>query len=579
MKEWWPRVVIVLLMVLVVGVPFLLRPAGETDAMPMGGDGNTGENVGGRLVILSPHNEQIRFELSRGFNRYRVDQGLVPITFDWRSSGGTTDLRKQIISEFESQARQAIDDGTPIGGIGYDLFFGGGEYDHNKVAKGVTQSDTYAGHPDADQIARWEGIGVAVELIEHDGKKTHTRSIAFPISVSPELDASLIALVFPSATIAGERLYHPEFRWVGTALSNFGIAYNRDVLSMLNLPEPTTWADLADGRYQGWLALADPGHSGSIAATYNAILRRLGWADGWSLLRRTFANARYFSAGATKVPTDVSAGEAAAGMCIDFYGRFQAQSVGNVGRVGENVGGGRMGYVDPVHMTATTADPISLLHGAPSRELAVEFISWMLSKRGQRLWQQRLDLPADQHGPARFELRRLPVRRDLYTAEEMADWADQVDPFTDIAAPFAPGMPDMFGPIATVAHAMAINQHEALRDAWAAIQRQPADSATRAAMVALFDAMPAELTLTWPDADMAAHWQTYINDKEHPRYQATTDHLTQFVNSVTGRWRDIDELTGTNRTALLGRDQRLADTLAWTAFFRENYRQIMALGQ
>src|SRR5690606_9298033 len=97
-------------------------------------------------------------------------------------------------------------------------------------------------------------------------------------------------------------------------------------------------------------------------------------------MRRIYANARYFTASAGKVPVDVSAGEAAAGMCIDFFGRYQAGAIG----------GDRVGYVDPAFMTAVTADPISILRGAPNETIAHEFVRWLITPPAQRLWQARL---------------------------------------------------------------------------------------------------------------------------------------------------------------------------------------------
>ena len=45
------------------------------------------------------------------------------------------------------------------------------------------------------------------------------------------------------------------------------------------------------------------------------------------LLMRIGANSRYFTDASTKIAIDVAAGEAAAGMTIDFYGRFQSEVV------------------------------------------------------------------------------------------------------------------------------------------------------------------------------------------------------------------------------------------------------------
>ena len=47
---------------------------------------------------------------------------------------------------------------------------------------------------------------------------------------------------------------------------------------------------------------------------------RLGWTRGLQLIQRISANSRYFTDSATKIPLEVAQGDAACGMCIDFYG-------------------------------------------------------------------------------------------------------------------------------------------------------------------------------------------------------------------------------------------------------------------
>ncbi|MEM1107225.1 MAG: extracellular solute-binding protein [Planctomycetota bacterium] len=525
MRENLAKVVIVGLMLVVVGVPFVLRP---DDAAGTLSEANA---PAARLIVYTPHNEQIRFEMAHSFNASRSAEGLPPVKFDWRASGGTTDLRKTILAQFESKAK----DGREDEGIGADLFFGGGEYDHNKLAAGFT--------------------------VERDGSKEQIL-----VAVPADLPDGLLDEVFPSPAIGGERLMHPDRLWIGTALSSFGIVYNRDLLVILDVDEPTTWADLADPAYQNWIALADPGHSGSIGATFNTVLKRTGWTEGWSMLRRVFANARYFASSASKVPVDVSSGEAAAGMCIDFYGRTQAGAVAAAGWSGDTKGqsSSRVGYADPVvngkSMTATTADPITLLRGAPHRATAEQFIAWTLSKDSQRLWQAEL---GSAKGPKRYELRRQPIRADLFTPEEKTTWTDpQVDPFPT-AVPIMAGMPDFFSAVSPVSKAMAIDVHQDLIAAWRAILRTPDGHPDKAEMLRLFDLMPPELTLTWPDEALAKDWRSAVEDINHPRHQEAATVLADFMASFRGR----DD------------EQKLKDKLAWTLFFRDNYRQIARMGQ
>ncbi len=552
MNDWTGRILILALLALIVGVPFALRPAEsddsgavqEKDAKPQAVKDNEDSKDRPHLVVLSPHNEQIRFEMGAAFNRWRARQGKPAVHFDWRSSGGTSDLRKQLIAAYEAEAKSAIEENRPVSHVGYDLFFGGGDFEHNLIAGERTVK--VPGKDPAD--------------------KTGERSIKFTISIPIEFPPGALEEIFPTPDIAGARLYHPEKRWVGVVLSSFGIVYNRVVLEHLHLPEPTTWTDLTDPRYRGQIALADPANSGSITEAYNAILMRLGWDEGWRVLRRCFANSRYFANVSTKVPIDVSVGETAAGMCIDFYGRFQAGAVELLppGAVAVRTGagtGGRVGYIDPPGMTKLNSDPVSILRGAPNQALANEFVLWLLSKDAQVLWQRKLGV---QGGPMRYELRRQPIRRDLYSdAEERKSWTDDVRPF-EIARPFPKGMPDFYGSIATISHALAIDVHDELVEAWKAIHRVE-DESKRADLLRKFDAMPHELTI----ARLPEDWLSVLNNPSDARHAEVAKLMKDFVSGLTARWK------ADPKKPEFGPDQLIRDRQRWTEMFRQNYREIV----
>jgi ABC-type Fe3+ transport system substrate-binding protein len=219
---------------------------------------------------------------------------------------------------------------------------------------------------------------------------------------------------------------------------------------------PEQWDDLADPAWFGTLGLADPTKSGSIAKAFETIVQvecrkavvaagfgalageyeariaaaRLpagemppgvpaeyqqavaaGWEAGLRLIQRLAANARYFTDSASKVVLDVGAGNAAAGLCIDFYGRFEAD-VSNGGRPD-----GAMAYATPRGGSAVSADPISLLRGAPHRETARRFIEFVLGEEGQKLWCYRVGTPG---GPQKYALQRFPIRRDFYPSDNPA---------------------------------------------------------------------------------------------------------------------------------------------------------------
>lgn len=532
MREHLSKIIIIGLLVAIVGVPILLRPAG--------GAADASEDSP-RLVIYTPHNEQIRHEIEHAFNDYRVANNLPAVVFDWRTPGGTSDIRKSILSQYN--ALVGTEDGLDKG-IGVDLFFGGGEYDHGKIAGGL-------------------------EIKDDQDNKTYQR-----IVIDPQIDPALFREVFPQPRLGGERLYREYtfiedgeettiLGWTGVTLSSFGIVYNNDTIRMLGIDAPTTWADLTDPKLRGWVALADPGHSGSISATFETILRREGWNEGWRTLRMAFANARYFATSSDRVPVDVSRGDAAVGMCIDFYGRYQAGAVGD----------GRVSYVDPVvdgqSMTATTADPITLLRGAPSAPLARDFIAWLLMPDAQSLWQRAKSNTDDGLvRPDKYELRRQPIRADLYTDASRASWVDrELDPLAT-AVPFPEGTPSYFALVAPVTKAMAIDVHGDLVRAWEVLNRAKAQNHPNAKhMEKLFFAVPPQLQLEWDDKELARDWRAIHYNPDHPRHGEVVDKLKAFAEQLAPLTdRDDPEVAEANR-------------IRWRAFFQRNYREIVELGR
>src|SRR5215469_9721871 len=104
------------------------------------------------LVIISPHNETIRFEFSRAFADYYRRKTGRTVHLDWRLPGGTIEIIRYLDSEFEAAFRSywSKDLGRPWTrevlegfanprvradiGCGIDLLFGGGSYDFINLA-------------------------------------------------------------------------------------------------------------------------------------------------------------------------------------------------------------------------------------------------------------------------------------------------------------------------------------------------------------------------------------------------------------------------------------------------------------
>lgn len=424
------------LLAVIVALPMVMRRETATTSNRKADD---------HLVILTPHNESIRQEFGEAFATYWKQTRGRSIHVDWRTPGGTSEIRMVLDAGFKAAEE------TGREGIGVDMFFGGGEPDFSGQAKKnrFLPLRVFQSHP---------------EWFSKDG----------PI---PE-------------TFTGEKFYPADHMWVGTCMSQFGICFNPDFLNRLRLPSPASWHDLGDAGYCGTLALADPTKSGSVARAFELlvqgeILREIkarpddkdaaiaaGWTAGLQLIQRMSANARYFTDSASKIPLDVGQGNAAAGMCIDFYGRSFAEELTSAD------GKPRVVWIAPVGGTTLSADPIAVLKGAPNEEVAQGFVEFCLTPEAQALWFSK---PGTLHGPKERALHRTPIRKDAYTPENLANSTmPEVHPYED------PGnftyqkelTGAAFNTLRQLVKVMCIDSHEEMKASWQAIKDagMPADA-------------------------------------------------------------------------------------------------------
>ena len=417
---------ILLLLVAVIAAPILMRRSSDLADSGQGQD---------RLVIITPHNETIRSEFGEAFARHWKDKTGRTLNIDWRIPGGTSDIRRVLDSSFKA----ADDLGSP--GVGIDIFFGGGEPDFKLQAeKGrFVELEVFTRHPE------W-----------------------FSDEVIP-------------ARFTGESYYDKDHKWVGTCLSQMGICYNVNSVARLRVPVPRCWSDLGDPGYAGYIALADPTKSSSVGRAFEMMIqeqmqaviaekgdtpesREEGWRNGLNLLQRLAANARYFTDSASKVPHDVAQGSAAAGTCIDFYGRTYEEKRKKAD------GTSRIRWTAPVGGTSLSVDPIAVFRGGPRGDIAQEFVIFCLSPAGQLLWNVRAGLPG---GPSQTSPRRLPVRKDLYTTEHLASFADADALPYERSAGFEYKREltgSAFSAMAQIFRAMCIDPHDEMKAGWKAMR-------------------------------------------------------------------------------------------------------------
>lgn len=466
---------ILLAITLVIALPFLFRKQNQTVI-----------NTDDTLIIITPHDEGIRHEFEVAFAAHYQETTGRTIDIDWRVIGGTSEIIRYIQSTYTNNFRNYWESelGQRWSAEVQNSFM------NRRMALDASPEDDTAGEA-AKRAFLASNVTSGIDILFGGGSYDFIQQ-ANAGTLVPFADADQLTEILPAASVplrfSGEPFYDEEARWAGAVLSQFGIIYNLHSLERIGIEGvPSSWEDLTDPRYIGELAISDPIQSGSSTKAFEMIVQeqmlkrvgdagpslneaeeleqvKLGWNDSMQVIQRISANARYFTDSSKKPSIDVSAGECAAGMSIDFYGRFQAETIEN------RTGSDRFGYLTPVGGSTVSVDPIAILRGAPNEAIAKQFIRFVLSERGQKLWNWK---PGTPEGTETYALRRSPMLRQLYDPQYHDFRSDPTnDPYTEAGSfvyhPEWTGR--LFSPLRFIIKTAFIDPHEELVQAWSAIQ-------------------------------------------------------------------------------------------------------------
>jgi ABC-type Fe3+ transport system substrate-binding protein len=476
------------------------------------------------LVIITPHNEATRYEFSKAFDAWYFKKNGQHVHIDWRMPGGTSEISRYLNSEyvaafqyywthdlhrawnstaqgafdnakapkddsFAGEARKAFLDSNV--GCGIDLFFGGGSFDFmaQAAAGHLVDSGVIARHPEVfnekvipqnvggepywDPQGRWVGACLAafgicyntdvLALLKIDHPPLEWVDLADPgysgqLALANPTQSGSVAKAF-EMLIQQQMLHVPDFKIVNFAEKWFsdehGFARDVSEITVEYLKTGRQETVVVGGNLKPAVKLGD--------TSPEAVKVRIGWLRAMQLIQRIAANGRYFTDSGTKVPFDVEAGNAAAGMCIDFYGRFESESVR------KQDGSSRMQYVTPEGGSSVGVDPIGMFRGAPNAYLARDFIEFVMSVDGQALWNWKVGTP---NGPVTYALRRLPVRPELYAPAFSVYRSDpDVQPYAQAGAfqYHEAWTSPLFRVISFTVKAMCIDPHDEMRAAWQAL--------------------------------------------------------------------------------------------------------------
>ena len=299
-----------------------------------------------KLVVISPHNIDIQNEYEMAFSLHHAREYGERVRIEWRSVGGSSSaILTHLRNVYENSDRSGI-----------DVVWGGGDVNFERMAaEGILQ----------------------------------------PMQLAADVTDNI------PAVFGGLRMCDEARLWCGSAVSAFGIFYNKRLLQRIKLPEPARWEDLGAPHFFNLVGLADPSQSGSAAASYALIVQSGDtWQAGWAKLLSILGNTKRFYAGTDDAAEALLSGEVAVTTLIDFYGNNRMAKYPDT-----------LVYLSPKGQTSFNPDPIAILKNPPHPDVAQRLVDFVLSEDGQALWALPVGHPK---GPRRTALGRQPIRKDVY---------------------------------------------------------------------------------------------------------------------------------------------------------------------
>ncbi|MDR1438248.1 MAG: extracellular solute-binding protein [Puniceicoccales bacterium] len=421
-------------LLLILGLPFWARKSGTAI------DANTDDTI----IVLTGHNEKIRFELGCAFRQWYREKTGRTIFIDWRYLGGISEMVRYLDSIYTSEFRyhwekelnrqwtqevnqifvnRTADEArwqTPLHREIYEEFY------NSNVSSGI---DLFFGGGITDFISQADlGALVDTGFLREHGELFNEDTIPH--------------------YFAGSELWDREGHWFGQALSSFGILLNGDVLRAHGLErgDVMQWEPLTNPKLFGIVALTDPTKSSAILKAFEMIVQqqmmfalqnsageknsmeeadcvKRGWMRGLEIIQLISANTRYYADGPSKMILDVASGNSGVGLIVDFMGRTQCAEER------QRSGRDRLEFILPQNGSAISPDPIGILRGAPNLEAAKLFLEYVLCDEGQKILTFE---PGTEGGPIRHALFRPPVNKHIYDEKYLPLRTFSTNPFREL---------------------------------------------------------------------------------------------------------------------------------------------------
>ncbi len=169
-------------------------------------------------------------------------------------------------------------------------------------------------------------------------------------------------------------LYDPDYMWIGESPLPMVFLVNTDMVAEDEIPQ--SWADLADPKWEGKIAFADPASSGSAFTQLCTMLMIYGdasddYAAGWDFVSSLVDNL-VIQSGSSGAHKNVDSGEYPIGITLEKAAiQYDTSETGH------------LTIVYPSDGTSAVPDGVAIVKDCPNLELAQLFVEFVLSSECQ----------------------------------------------------------------------------------------------------------------------------------------------------------------------------------------------------
>ena len=164
--------------------------------------------------------------------------------------------------------------------------------------------------------------------------------------------------------------------WVGADAWVAAICFNTVEAEKHNLPRPTSWQDLTQPVYQGFVAMPNPNSSGTGFLDVSSWLQMMGEEEGWKFMDALHENIAYYTHSGSKPCKDAARGEVPVGVSFAFRGAK------------EKARGAPIEIIIPSEGVGWDMEAMAIVKGTDEIEAAETLMDWAVSEKANKMYNE-----------------------------------------------------------------------------------------------------------------------------------------------------------------------------------------------